>query len=51
GMGMGLSIVRALVETYNGRIWFKSTPNQGSTFTFIIPDQPVEETTAAPNTT
>jgi signal transduction histidine kinase len=49
GMGMGLSIVRALVETYNGRIWFKSTPNQGSTFTFIIPDQPVEENTSFPN--
>jgi PAS domain S-box-containing protein len=40
GIGVGLSIVRALVETYNGRIWFKSTPNKGSTFTFIIPDQP-----------
>lgn len=40
GLGMGLSIVRALVETYNGRIWFKSSPGQGSTFTFIIPNQP-----------
>ncbi len=40
GIGMGLSIVRALVEAYNGRIWFKSAPNQGSTFTFIIPNQP-----------
>jgi PAS domain S-box-containing protein len=39
GMGMGLSIVRALVEAYDGRIWFKSTPNQGSAFTFIIPNQ------------
>ncbi len=37
GIGMGLSIVRALVEAYNGRIWFTSTPNQGTTFTFIIP--------------
>ena len=42
GMGMGLSIVRALVETYNGRIWFRSTPKQGSTFTFVIPNLPVE---------
>ncbi len=50
GIGMGLSIVRALVETYNGRIWFKSTPHQGSTFTFIIPDQPVGETITAPDT-
>jgi signal transduction histidine kinase len=43
GMGMGLSIVRALIEAYNGRIWFDSVPNQGSTFTFIIPThQPAE---------
>lgn len=37
GMGMGLSIVRALVEAYNGRIWFESIPGEGSIFTFIIP--------------
>jgi signal transduction histidine kinase len=49
GLGMGLSIVRSLVETYNGRIWFKSTPKQGSTFTFIIPHQSVEENTPSPN--
>ncbi|HFE65639.1 MAG TPA: PAS domain S-box protein [Chloroflexi bacterium] len=37
GIGMGLSIVRALVEAYNGRIWFESIPNKGTTFTFILP--------------
>ncbi len=37
GIGIGLSIVRALVEAYNGRIWFESYPNQGTTFTFILP--------------
>jgi PAS domain S-box-containing protein len=43
GIGMGLSIVRALVEAYNGRIWFESTPGEGSIFTFIIPiTQPAE---------
>ncbi len=43
GMGMGLSIVRALVEAYNGRIWFESVPGEGSTFTFIIPlQQPIQ---------
>ncbi|MCP4424997.1 MAG: PAS domain-containing protein [Chloroflexi bacterium] len=40
GTGVGLSIVRALVEAYNGLIWFNSIPNQGSSFTFIIPNQP-----------
>ncbi|MCI0399085.1 MAG: cell wall metabolism sensor histidine kinase WalK [Chloroflexi bacterium] len=45
GIGVGLSIVRALVEAYNGRIWFESTLGQGSTFTFIIPTrQPVTVT-------
>lgn len=37
GLGMGLPIVRALVEAYNGRIWFESSPQQGSTFTFLVP--------------
>lgn len=37
GMGMGLSVVRALVEAYNGRIWFESAAGQGSSFTFIVP--------------
>ena len=37
GMGVGLAIVRALVEAYNGRIWFDSQPGQGTTFSFILP--------------
>lgn len=40
GIGMGLSIVRALVEAYNGRIWFETTPDQGTTFSFILPTGP-----------
>lgn len=43
GVGMGLSIVRALVEAYNGRIWFESQPGEGSTFTFIIPTKQPDE--------
>jgi signal transduction histidine kinase len=39
GIGMGLPIVKALVEAYNGRIWFESHLQQGSTFTFILPIQ------------
>lgn len=37
GMGVGLAIVRALVEAYNGRIWFDSQLGQGTTFSFILP--------------
>jgi len=42
GMGMGLSVVRALVEAYNGRIWLESIPGEGSTFFFLIPVQQPE---------
>ena len=49
GIGMGLSIVRALVEAYNGRIWFESIPDQGTTFTFILPThQPQKPASLAP---
>lgn len=37
GMGMGLTVVRALVETYNGRLWLESIPGEGSTFYFLLP--------------
>lgn len=37
GMGVGLAIVRALVEAYNGRIWIDSDLGSGSTFTLLLP--------------
>ncbi len=37
GIGMGLSVVRSLLEAYNGRIWLESVPAQGSTFFFLLP--------------
>ena len=37
GMGVGLAIVRALVEAYNGRIWIESDLGVGSTFTLLLP--------------
>ena len=37
GIGLGLSIVRSIVEAHQGRIWVESQPDEGSTFTVVLP--------------
>ena len=45
GVGMGLSVVRSLIDAYNGRIWLESKPHEGSTFFFLLPIKQPEEGT------
>ncbi|MBX3024100.1 hypothetical protein KF840_04235 [bacterium] len=37
GSGLGLGLARRLVELHGGRLWVRSAPGEGSTFTFSIP--------------
>jgi len=37
GMGLGLSVAKAMIEMHAGRIWADSTEGLGSTFTFLLP--------------
>ncbi len=37
GMGLGLSVAKAMIEMHNGRIWAESVEGRGSNFTFILP--------------
>ncbi|NDJ77135.1 MAG: GAF domain-containing protein [Chloroflexi bacterium] len=45
GTGLGLSLVKTVVERHGGQVWFESEPGAGSTFGFWLPpiDEPPEQ--------
>lgn len=43
GSGLGLYVVKTVVETVGGKIWFESKEGKGSTFSFTIPADGMKE--------
>ena len=40
GAGLGLAIVRRMVELHGGRVWAESAEGAGTTVTFTVPRAP-----------
>jgi signal transduction histidine kinase len=52
GFGLGLTIVKQLVELHEGQVWLESEPGKGSTFFFTLPQEtPLTEAAVQPKAT
>jgi len=43
GSGAGLAIAKKVINSYGGDIWFKSSPDEGTTFYFTLPASLLKE--------
>lgn len=43
GNGLGLYLVKSMVETAGGKVWFTSVPDKGSTFYVALPEKGMEK--------
>ncbi len=47
GMGLGLSVAKAMIEMHNGQIWAESTERKGSKFYILLPSNTGEASSAS----
>jgi signal transduction histidine kinase len=39
GTGLGLPLVRMIVEAHGGSVWYRAAPDQGASFTLVLPTE------------